>query len=70
MTNDAVLDNRTLAVTPQPTGFGAEIRGVDLSKPLAPSVLDDETVAALSRLNLRRVLPWRARRMAAQFCQP
>lgn len=28
-----------LQVSPQPAGFGAEVRGLDLSKPLAPEVL-------------------------------
>ena len=35
----------TIAVTPQPSGFGAEITGLDLSKPLAPAVLDEVKAA-------------------------
>jgi len=33
-------DIRTLEVRPTPTGFGAEIRGADLSRPLTPEILE------------------------------
>ena len=36
---------RTIKVTPQPTGFGAEITGVDLSQPLEPAVLAEVKAA-------------------------
>jgi len=39
MADTAELAGRTLQVTPQPSGFGAEIRGVDLSRPVPPAVL-------------------------------
>jgi taurine dioxygenase len=42
---DAILDYRTIAVTPQPTGFGAEITGLDLTRPLPDEVLDEVKVA-------------------------
>ena len=42
---DAVLDYRTIQVSPQPGGFGAEIRGVDLSHPLPAAVLDEVKAA-------------------------
>jgi taurine dioxygenase len=42
---DAVLDYRTIAVTPQPTGFGAEITGLDLSRPLPDEVLAEVKAA-------------------------
>ncbi len=38
-------DYRTIAVTPQPTGFGAEIRGVDLTRPVPAPVLDEVRAA-------------------------
>ena len=38
---DAVLDYRTIQVTPQPTGFGAEIAGLDLTHPLPAPVLEE-----------------------------
>jgi len=38
MTTD--LQSAAIAVTPQPSGFGAEITGVDLSRPLPPPVLE------------------------------
>lgn len=40
--------DRTITVTPQPSGFGAEVTGVDLSKPLAPAVLE-QVKAAFAR---------------------
>ena len=40
--------DRTITVTPQPSGFGAEVTGVDLSRPLAPAVLD-QVKAAFAR---------------------
>ena len=42
---DAVLDYRTIQVTPQPSGFGAEITGLDLTHPLAPDVLAEVKAA-------------------------
>ncbi|MDB5425161.1 MAG: alpha-ketoglutarate-dependent taurine dioxygenase [Phenylobacterium sp.] len=36
---------RTIKVAPQASGFGAEITGADLSKPLAPSVLGEVRAA-------------------------
>ena len=42
---DAILDYRTIAVTPQPTGFGAEIAGLDLSRPLPEEVLAEVKAA-------------------------
>ncbi len=38
---DAVLDYRTIQVSPEPTGFGAEITGLDLARPLSAAVLDE-----------------------------
>ena len=34
-----------IEVTPQPSGFGAEVRGLDLSRPLPPEVLDQVKTA-------------------------
>src|SRR5438270_8571245 len=45
MLMDAETAYRTIQVTPQPSGFGAEIAGVDLSKPLPPPVLDEVKAA-------------------------
>ena len=42
---DAILDYRTIEVTPQPTGFGAEIAGLDLSRPLPREVLAEVKAA-------------------------
>ena len=42
---DAVLDYRTIAVTPQASGFGAEITGLDLTRPLPAQVLDEVKAA-------------------------
>jgi taurine dioxygenase len=42
---DAVLDYRTIQVTPQPTGFGAEITGLDLTQPLPAEVLAEVKAA-------------------------
>ena len=39
MQKQAQIDHKTITVEPQPTGFGAEIRGVDLTRPVPPSVL-------------------------------
>jgi taurine dioxygenase len=36
---------RTITVTPQPTGFGAEITGLDLSKPLPAAVMAEVKAA-------------------------
>ena len=35
-----------IAVTPQPSGFGALITGVDLSAPLAPETLKQAAIRA------------------------
>ena len=35
----ALAEPRSITVTPQPTGFGAEITGLDLSRPLSPETL-------------------------------
>jgi len=45
MPMDAVLDYRTIEVTPQPTGFGAEVTGLDLTRPLPAPVLDEVRAA-------------------------
>ncbi|HEX3886661.1 MAG TPA: TauD/TfdA family dioxygenase [Phenylobacterium sp.] len=42
---DAILDYRTIAVAPQASGFGAEITGLDLTRPLAPEVLAEVKTA-------------------------
>ncbi len=42
---DAILDYRTIQVTPQPSGFGAEISGLDLTRPLPAPVLDEVKAA-------------------------
>jgi taurine dioxygenase len=42
---DAVLDYRTIAVTPQASGFGAEIAGLDLTRPLPAGVLEEVKAA-------------------------
>lgn len=36
---------REIEVRPQPTGFGAEVRGLDLSRPLPPGVLEQVKAA-------------------------
>lgn len=38
-------DYRTIAVTPQPSGFGAQVAGVDLSRPVPAAVLDEVKAA-------------------------
>ncbi|HEY2358065.1 MAG TPA: TauD/TfdA family dioxygenase [Phenylobacterium sp.] len=43
MDTDAM--SRTIKVAPQPSGFGAEITGLDLSKPLPAPVLDEVKAA-------------------------
>ena len=48
MPDDASPAYRTINVTPQPTGFGAEITGVDLSRPLSGEALA-EVKAAFAR---------------------
>jgi taurine dioxygenase len=45
MPMDAIRDYRTITVTPQPTGFGAEITGLDLTHPLPAPVLDEVKAA-------------------------
>ena len=45
MLKEAEGAQATITVKPQPTGFGAEITGVDLSKPLAPATLDQVKAA-------------------------
>ncbi|HZZ67289.1 MAG TPA: TauD/TfdA family dioxygenase [Phenylobacterium sp.] len=42
---DAVLDYRTIAVAPRPSGFGAEITGLDLTRPLPADVLAEVKAA-------------------------
>jgi taurine dioxygenase len=42
---DAILDYRTIEVTPQATGFGAEITGLDLTRPLPAATLDEVKAA-------------------------
>jgi taurine dioxygenase len=41
MSVDQTRDRTTIGVAPQPTGFGAEITGVDLSKPVPAATLDE-----------------------------
>ncbi|MFI4964298.1 MAG: TauD/TfdA dioxygenase family protein [Caulobacterales bacterium] len=48
MPRDTVRDYRTIAVTPQPTGFGAEVTGLDLSRAL-PALVLEEVRAAWAR---------------------
>jgi taurine dioxygenase len=45
MPMDAVLDYRTIEVRPQPSGFGAEITGLDLTHPLPAPVLEEVKAA-------------------------
>ncbi|MGZ3375723.1 MAG: TauD/TfdA dioxygenase family protein [Phenylobacterium sp.] len=45
---DAILDYRTIQVRPQANGFGAEITGLDLTRP-APAEVLDEVKAAWAR---------------------
>ena len=45
MLQDAETAYRTIAVTPQPSGFGAEITGLDLTRPLPPEVLAEVKAA-------------------------
>src|SRR6185312_16299966 len=45
MPMDAVLDYRTIEVTPQPSGFGAQIAGVDLTRPVPEPVLAEVKAA-------------------------
>jgi len=45
MLKDAGTAYRTITVTPQPTGFGAEISGLDLSRPLPADVLAEVKAA-------------------------
>jgi taurine dioxygenase len=45
MLKDAESAYRTISVQPQPTGFGAEITGLDLSRPLPAPVLAEEKAA-------------------------
>jgi taurine dioxygenase len=42
---DAILDYRTIEVTPQPNGFGAEISGLDLTRPVPEPVLAEVKAA-------------------------
>ena len=42
---DAILDYRTIAVTPQASGFGAEITGLDLTQVLPDAVLAEVKAA-------------------------
>jgi len=48
MPMDAALDCRTISVSPQPSGFGAEITGLDLAHP-APEPVLAEVKAAWAR---------------------
>jgi len=41
MPMDAQLEYRSIEVSPQPTGFGAQITGLDLTRPVAEAVLDE-----------------------------
>jgi taurine dioxygenase len=41
MLKDAVRGYETITVTPQPSGFGAEITGADLSRPVPAPVLEE-----------------------------
>lgn len=43
--DQALVGARSISVTPQATGFGAEIAGPDLSKPLTPKVLAEVKAA-------------------------
>lgn len=45
MLKDADAQYRTIAVQPQPTGFGAEITGVDLSQPVPDAALGEVRAA-------------------------
>ena len=45
MPTDAILNYRTIKVTPQPSGFGAEITGLDLTHPLPAPVLEEVKAA-------------------------
>jgi taurine dioxygenase len=45
MLKEAEGAQAAIAVMPQPTGFGAEITGVDLSRPLPPAMLDQVKAA-------------------------
>jgi len=45
MLKDAQSAYRTITVQPQPSGFGAEITGLDLTRPLAPDVLAEVKAA-------------------------
>lgn len=45
MLTDIARDYRIISVTPQPTGFGAEITGVDLSRPLDREALAEVKAA-------------------------
>ncbi len=45
MLKDADSAYRTISVQPQPTGFGAEITGLDLSQPMPPQTLADVKAA-------------------------
>jgi alpha-ketoglutarate-dependent taurine dioxygenase len=45
MLKDAETAYRTITVAPQPTGFGAEITGLDLTRPLPAAVLDEVKAA-------------------------
>ena len=45
MLQDAETAYRTITVTPQPSGFGAEITGLDLTRPLPPEVLAEVKAA-------------------------
>ncbi|MDO9429885.1 MAG: TauD/TfdA family dioxygenase [Pseudomonadota bacterium] len=43
--DQALVGARSISVTPQATGFGAEVAGLDLSKPLSPEILAEVKAA-------------------------
>lgn len=43
--DQALVGARSISVTPQATGFGAEVAGPDLSKPLSPEILAEVKAA-------------------------
>ena len=45
MLKEAERGYRTIEVTPEPSGFGARVTGVDLSQPLPAAVLDEVKAA-------------------------
>ena len=43
--DQALVGARSISVTPQATGFGAEVAGLDLSEPLSPEILAEVKAA-------------------------